>query len=88
MKMLTISEAAGDLAGWLKLAVAGEDIAIRTGDNIIALRPIAPPAGPEPSSPREALRRLQQDARLTPAQADDYLNEVHAERISAETRAA
>ena len=88
MKMLTISEAAGDLAGWLKLAVAGEDIAIRTGDNIIALRPIAEPAVPEPSSPREALRRLQQDARLTPAQADDYLNEVHAERIAAETRAA
>ena len=88
MKMLTISEAAGNLADWLKLAVAGEDIAIQTDDNIIALRPILPASAPEALTPREALRRLQQDARLTPAQADDYLNEVHAERISAETRAA
>ena len=88
MKMLSISEAAGDLAGWLKLAVAGEDIAIRTGDNIIALRPIAEPAGPEALSPREALRRLQQDGRLTSTLADRYLEEVHVERLAAETRVA
>ena len=37
MKTLTISEAAGNLTKWLKLAVAGEDIAIRTDDNVVAL---------------------------------------------------
>ncbi len=88
MKMLTISEAAGNLAGWLKLAGAGEEIAIRTDDNLIALRPIPPAGASATLTPREALQSLQQAARLTSAQADDYLNEVHAERISAETRAA
>ncbi|HEY2329756.1 MAG TPA: hypothetical protein VGI63_08080 [Verrucomicrobiae bacterium] len=83
MKTLTISEAAGNLSKWLKMAVAGEDIAIRTDDNVIALRPLPASAGAEKLSPREALRRLQSDARLTPAEADSYLNEVHAERLAA-----
>ncbi len=87
MKTLTINEATSNLAEWLQQAVAGEEIAIRTGNTLVVLRP-QPGAGngpdPEPLSPREALRRLQQDARLTPAQAESYLNEVRAERIAAE----
>ena len=37
-------------------------------------------------SPREALRQLQAEARLTPEQARDYLEELRAERLAAETR--
>ena len=89
MKTLTVSEAARDLANWLKQAIAGEEIAIRSdGDDVVALRPL-PSNGSAPVkslSPREALRRLQQAAHLTPAQAESYLQEVHAERLAAEKR--
>jgi antitoxin (DNA-binding transcriptional repressor) of toxin-antitoxin stability system len=89
MKTLTVSEATSNLAGWLQQAVAGEEICIRSGDSIVALRPV-PEAGVASNggrlSPREALRALQQEARLTPAQAEAYLNEVRAERLAAEDR--
>ena len=88
MKTLTISEAARDLASWVKQAIAGEEIAIRSDDNVVALRPL-PLNGPAPAtplSPRETLCRLQQAAHLTPAQAESYLREVHAERLAAEKR--
>ena len=88
MKTLTISEASGNLAGWLQRAVAGEDIAIRSDDSVVALRPLANVAAAEKLSPREALRRLQADARLTSAHADCYLDEVRAERFAAGTRPA
>jgi len=38
------------------------------------------------SPPREALRCLQQTARLTEEQAESYLREVRAERLAAETQ--
>jgi antitoxin (DNA-binding transcriptional repressor) of toxin-antitoxin stability system len=89
MKTLTISEAARDLANWLKQAVAGEEIGIRSDDNLVVLRPLPPTrAATQSLSPREALRRLQQEAHLTPAQAGDYLQEVRAERLAAEKRSA
>lgn len=88
MKMLSVSEAAGNLAKWLKLAVAGEDIAIRADGNIVALHPLPAAATAEKLSPREALRRLQAEARLTPEQADRYLQEVRTERLATETRTA
>ena len=48
------------------------------------------PAGGAPNgermSPQEALRTLQQQAKLTTAQAEAYLNEVRAERLAAEER--
>jgi antitoxin (DNA-binding transcriptional repressor) of toxin-antitoxin stability system len=88
MKTLSISEAAKDLATWLKQAIAGEEIGIRSDGNVVALRPI-PSNGTVPNlSPREALRRLQQEAHLTPAQAESYLQEVHAERLAAEKHTA
>jgi antitoxin (DNA-binding transcriptional repressor) of toxin-antitoxin stability system len=91
MKTLSISEAAQDLANWLKQAVAGEEICIRSDNTIVALRPLsaneAMPAQ-ESLSPREALRRLQQEAHLSPTQADSYLREVRAERLAAEKRSA
>ena len=88
MKTLTIGEAARDLANWLKQAVAGEDIVIRSNEDLVALRPIPSNGAPQTPSPREALRRLQQAAHLTPAQAKSYLQEVHAERLAAEKRSA
>ena len=88
MKTLSISEAARDLANWLKQAVAGEEIAIRSDDTIVALRPLPSSGTAKIPSPREALRRLQMEAHLTPAQAESYLQEVHAERIAAEKRSA
>jgi antitoxin (DNA-binding transcriptional repressor) of toxin-antitoxin stability system len=90
MKTLTISEAASNLADWLRQAIAGEEIRIRSG-SVVVVRPLPASAnGPdsEHATPREALRRLQQDARLTPAQAESYLNEVHAERAATEDRGA
>ena len=91
MKMLTISEAASSLADWLRKAIAGEEIGIRSGSAVVVLRPLPTSAnGPDSdhATPREALRRLQEDARLTPAQAESYLNEVRAERLAAEGRGA
>ena len=85
MKTLTIGEAAGNLANWLKQAAAGEEIVIRSGNAEVALQPVVKVKSPGVAiSPREALRQLQQDARLTPDQADNYLREVHAERLAAE----
>lgn len=40
----------------------------------------------EPLPPKEALWYLQQDARVSPAQAESYLNEVRAERLAASQR--
>lgn len=88
MKTLSVREAASDLATWLKRALAGEDIAIRRGKAVVALQPIRPAKreNGEQLAPREALRRLQQDARLTPADASAYLAEVKAERLAGGNR--
>jgi antitoxin (DNA-binding transcriptional repressor) of toxin-antitoxin stability system len=90
VKTLTISEAARDLASWLKQAVAGEEIGIRSDDSVVVLRPLPPigAASAQSLSAREALRRLQQEAHLTSTQADNYLKEVRAERLAAEKRSA
>lgn len=90
MITLTIGEAARDLANWLKQAVAGEDIGIRSNNTVVALRPLPSvgTANTESLSPREALRRLQQAAHVSPAQAESYLHEVHAERLAVEKHSA
>ena len=90
MKTLTIGEAARDLANWLKQAVAGEDIGIRSDNTIVALRPISSDgtASAQSLSQREALRQLQQAAHISPAQAESYLREVHAERLAVEKHSA
>jgi antitoxin (DNA-binding transcriptional repressor) of toxin-antitoxin stability system len=89
MRTLTVDEATAGLGKWLELALAGEEIQIRKGDAIVELRPAAV-ARPAPAKnslpPREALRRLQQDARLTTADAESYLHEVRGERLAAEDR--
>ena len=91
MKTLTISEATGNLANVLQQAITGEEIGIRSGSMLVVLRP--QPAKDqmgeaEQLSPREALSRLQADARLSAVEAESYLNEVRAERLAAEDRGA
>jgi hypothetical protein len=86
---LSLEEAVSGLGRWLELAIAGEDIRIRKGDAVVELRPVGasgPPSSNEHLSPREALRRLQTEARLTPDQAHQYLNDVYDERLAAEAR--
>jgi antitoxin (DNA-binding transcriptional repressor) of toxin-antitoxin stability system len=87
VKTLTVTEAVRNLAALLKRAIAGEEIGIRTDDTVVVLRPLHLKA-PEALLPREALRRLQSNARLSSSEAENYLREVHAERIAAEKRSA
>lgn len=87
MKTLSVREAAASLERWVALAAAGERIQIRNGDAVVELGP-APTAQPatEPLTPREALRLLQEDARLTPLDAERYLQEVGQERLASESQ--
>jgi antitoxin (DNA-binding transcriptional repressor) of toxin-antitoxin stability system len=87
VKTLTVTEAIRNLATLLKQAIAGEEIGIRTDDTVVVLRPLHSKA-PEMLSPREALRRLQSDARLSSVEAENYLREVQAERVATEKRSA
>ena len=68
--------------------MAGEQIQIRKGDAVVELRPTQSAQSPvtEALSPREALRRLQEESRLTPEQAGQYMREVREERLAAEDR--
>ena len=55
---------------------------------MVELRPARPdhPAGAEQLSPREALRRMQEEGRLQPEQAKQYLREAREERLATEDR--
>ncbi len=89
MRTLTVDEAVAGLGKWLELAVAGEEIQIRQGDSVVELRPAAKArsvSAKDPLTPREALRQLQQSARLTSAAAASYLRDVREERLAAEDR--
>jgi hypothetical protein len=89
MKTLTVDEAMTGLGKWLELALAGEEIQIRQGDGIVELRPAAgarPATAKEPLTPREALRRLQQDAQLSAGDGENYLRAVREERLATEDR--
>jgi hypothetical protein len=85
MKSLTVEEAIPGLGHLVELALAGEQIQIRKGNGIVELRPAQKvSAEDEQLTPREALRRLQAEARLTPQKAEQYLMEVREERLAAE----
>jgi antitoxin (DNA-binding transcriptional repressor) of toxin-antitoxin stability system len=88
MKTLTVEEAVAGLSRWLDRALAGEQISIRKGDAVVELRPTQPTrsAGAEQLPAREALRRMQEEARLKPEQAEQYLRKVREERLAAEDR--
>ena len=85
MRTLTVNEAGENLGGWLRRAVGGEQIVIHEGACVVLLQPLsALPETPasQPMTAREALKRLQSQPRLTAAQAEDYLREVRAERLT------
>src|SRR5207237_4517719 len=88
MKTLTVEEAMSGLGRWVELALAGEQIQIRKGDAVVELRPakMAQPGATDQLAPREALRRLQEEGRLTRDQAERYLNELREERLAAGDR--
>ena len=83
MKTLTVQEASQDLSRLVRRAVEGEEIAIHDGPCTVLLRPV-PPTPENGRKGLEALRQLQAQSRLTLAQADGYLREVHAERLAPE----
>ena len=89
MRTLTVEEASPGLARLVELALAGEQIQIRKGNGVVELRPAVeiPSAADQKPAPREALRQLQEDARLTPQQAEGYLRELREERLAVENRA-
>lgn len=66
----------------------GEQIQICQGDAVVELRATQPTQSgiKEALSPREALRLMQEESRLTPEQAEQYLREVREERVTAEAR--
>ncbi len=69
--------------------MGGEQIAIHEGACAVLLQPLPAAAGSSASerlSPREALRLMQEETRLTPEQAEQYLREVREERLAAEAR--
>jgi hypothetical protein len=88
MKTLTVEEATPGLGQLVELALAGEQIQIRKGSGVVELRPThaTQTVADEKLTPREALRRLQVEARLTPQQAEGYLRELREERLAAENR--
>ena len=88
MRTLTVEEAVAGLGRWVEQALAGERIQIRKGNGVVELRPACPDerVGAERLSPREALRRMQAEARLKPEQAEQYLREAREERLAAEDR--
>jgi antitoxin (DNA-binding transcriptional repressor) of toxin-antitoxin stability system len=84
MKTVTVQEASQDLSRLVRSAVEGEEITIQDGAGTVLLQPVT--AAPKNHlKGREALRQLQSQSRLTPAQAESYLREVHAERLAHES---
>ncbi len=88
MKTLTVEEATPGLDRLVELALAGEQIRIRRGNGVVELRPAKTNqmTDQQALSPREALRRLQEEGRLTSQQAEGYLREVREERLADESR--
>ena len=83
MKTLTAQEASRNLSELVHSAVEGEQITIHDGGCTVLLQPVSS-APKNRLTGREALQQLQSESRLTSAQAETYLREVHAERIAHE----
>ncbi len=85
MKLLTVKEATPGLGRLVDLALAGEQIQIRKGNGVVELRPafVAQTSVDQKLTPREALRRLQEDSRLVAERAEAYFCEVREERMAA-----
>ena len=82
VKTLSVQEASQNLASWLRRAAGGERITIREGDAVVLLQPLSAPPAAGNLSPLAALRQLQSQRRLTAREAEEYLREVNAERLT------
>jgi len=69
MKTLTVTKARQNLGGWLKRAVAGEEIGVVFGDQIVALRPV----------PIMAADYMETEYGLTKEEADRAARRIRAE---------
>lgn len=79
MKTVTVQEASRNLSELAHCAAGGQEITIHDGACTVLLQPVS--AAPKNRvKGRDALRQLQSQLRLTPAQLESYLQEVHAER--------
>ena len=83
MKTLTVQEASRNLSELVHCAADGEEITIHDGACKVLLQPVSTLHSNRPNG-REALRQLQSQSRLTAGQAENYLREVHAERLAHE----
>jgi antitoxin (DNA-binding transcriptional repressor) of toxin-antitoxin stability system len=83
MKTVTVQEASQNLSKLLHCAADGEEITIRDGALTVSLRPVSVSPKKHPKG-REALRQLQSQTQLTTGRAENYLREVHAERVAHE----
>jgi antitoxin (DNA-binding transcriptional repressor) of toxin-antitoxin stability system len=83
MKTVTVQEASRNLSELVHCAASGEEITINDGACTVLLQPV-PAASKNRLNGRVALRQLQSQSRLTSAQAENYLREVHAERLAHE----
>ena len=83
MKTLTAQEASRNLSELVHCAADGEEITIHDGACTVLLQPVSV-APKNRVKGRDALRQLQSQSRLTAGQAENYLREVHAERLAHE----
>lgn len=81
MKTVTVQEASRNLSELVHCAADGEEITIHDGACTVLLQPVSP-VSKNHLKGRDALRQLQSQARLTSALAENYLREVHAERLA------
>jgi antitoxin (DNA-binding transcriptional repressor) of toxin-antitoxin stability system len=88
VKTLTLDEATSGLGRWVERALAGEQIQICHQGGVVELRPAPNESSTtsEKLTPRQALKFLQDEGRLTQGQAEGYLREVHEERLAFESR--
>jgi antitoxin (DNA-binding transcriptional repressor) of toxin-antitoxin stability system len=80
MKTLTVTKARQNLGSWLKRAVAGEEIGVVFGDQVVALRPVPIMAadymeteyGLTKEEANRAAKRIREESRAALA-SDDYV---------------
>lgn len=69
MKTLSVTQARQNLGGWIKKAIAGENVGILYGDQVVALRPV------QVESTDYAVREYG----VTESQLDHFVKRAHEE---------
>jgi antitoxin (DNA-binding transcriptional repressor) of toxin-antitoxin stability system len=85
MKTVNVQEASRNLSKLLRCAADGEEITIHDDEGMLTILLRLVSVSPKNRlKGREALRQLQSQSQLTAGQAENYLREVHAERLAHE----